>query len=193
MVALSAMALLPLTAQAATTEVTVGDRFFNPDKVDVLVGAAVHWSSDGTNDPHNVREDSKIFRSGAATRSPISYKRVFSAGTFHYFCEKHGFKGGGMDGLVRVPVKVMADPQGLVFTVRWATAGSNTGTAYDVQYRVGSGSWKTWKNDTNGAAGAFGKADDPVAVESGEAYSFRARSLKGDAASRWSPVATFTP
>ena len=194
LVALSTVALLPLSAQAGTTQITVGDKFFNPEKVEAAVGSTVNWFSDGTNEKHNVQENSKIFYSGLPTSAPINFKRVFSSGSFNYFCKNHGSKSGdGMAGVVRIPVKVLSDPQGLVFTVRWATEGSNTGTAFDVQYRVGSGSWKTWKNDTSAAAAVFGKADDPVAVGSGEEYSFRARSLKGDAASRWSPIVTYTP
>ncbi len=111
------VASLALPAGAAAESVTVRDNAFEPAATKAEVGQAVVWATgSATNDLHNVREDHKIFYSGDAD-SEFTYKRVFSAGTFHYFCERHGFHRGGMDGVVKVPVKLAADPAGSNFTV----------------------------------------------------------------------------
>ncbi len=173
---------------AATAEVKIIDNKFDPENVQVAVGGTVHWSSDGTSKPHNVTQEAKIFTSGAPTSNPIDFSRTFSAGTFPYFCFNHGSKGGlGMAGVVEVPVTVVSDPEGLAFTVIWATGATNTGSKHDIQFRIGSGTWKKWKTNTAALKGVFGKDNQPVRVVSGKTYSFRARSKKGDAASEWSP------
>lgn len=185
-------ALAPSVVAAATTDIGISDNFFDPKKATVKVGAAVNWSRAGrSSQTHNVREDHKLFRSGAPTSGNIDFTRKFSAGTFSYYCEVHGSRSAGMRGLVRVPVTIGAAPASLPFTVKWATAATNTGSKFDVQYRVGSGAWKTWKSDVSGGKATFGQGAAPVSVKADKSYSFRARSKKGDAASKWSPVKSF--
>ena len=179
-------ALLPV-ARAATVTVTARDNAFEPANTKVSIGQQVTWTNaSSASAAHNVREDRKIFYSGLANSTDFSYSRVFSAGTFHYFCETHGWRGGGMDGTVKVPVKLSAAPAGANFTVAWATASSNTGSKYTVQYRIGSGAWKTWKSSTSAVDATFTGAD------AGKRYTFRAKSQQGDAASKWSPVVSIT-
>jgi hypothetical protein len=84
-------------------------------------------------------------------------------------------------------------PTGLPFTVRWATDTTNTGSTWDVQYRIGFGKWRGWKFDISNFKGVFGRHDKPVTVKKGKRYSFRVRSRKGASASRWSPRASFMP
>ncbi len=98
-----------------------------------------------------------------------------------------------MSGYVRVKPKVVAEPRGLSFTVQWATDATNTGSTFDVQYRVGSGDWRRWKSDTATNSKTFGKEGSPVTVQSGTRYSFRARSQKEFSTSDWSPRKSFTP
>jgi plastocyanin len=186
--------LVAAPAGGGTAEIAIHDNYFSPDARRVVVGGSVRWLRAGdSNGYHNVREDGWMFESGDPTGDPIDYTVVFSAGTFHFFCETHGGPLGGMDGFVRVPVSVSRPPTGLPFTVRWATAVSETGTAYDVQFRVGAGRWRTWKRDATNNKGAFGKAAKPVRVRDGFRYSFRARSQDGPNESGWSPVASFRP
>ena len=44
---------------------------------------------------HETREGGWLFESGDPTGDPIDYSVVFSAGTFHFFCETHGGPLGG--------------------------------------------------------------------------------------------------
>ncbi len=174
-------------AYAAAESVLVSDNKFDPDNTNAVVGQAVIWATGpSTSRAHNVREDRKIFYSGTPFDVEFTYRRVFSAGTFHYFCESHGYRRGGMDGIVKVPVTLATAPTGPDFTVKWATSASNTGTKYTIEYKIGSGAWKTWKSATSARQATFGLA------EAGKRYTFRAMSLKGDAASKWSPVASIT-
>ncbi|HWC13488.1 MAG TPA: hypothetical protein VG929_02695 [Actinomycetota bacterium] len=179
------LAALVTPVNAAAVSIQVQDNKFDPAVTPASVGQTVVWASAAsTNDLHNVREDHKIFYSGRPYEIDFTFKRVFSAGTFGYFCERHGFRGGGMDGTVRVPVKLARAGAGDV-TVVWATDASNTGTKFTVQYRIGSGSWRPWKSAVSARKATFpGKP--------GTRYAFRAKSLKGTAASAWSPVASIT-
>lgn len=188
--------LVPGPASGGTAEIAVHDNYFSPTSRRVVVGGSVHWfRAGGSNGFHNVREDGWLFESPATpTDGPLDVTFVFSAGTFHFFCETHGSPLGaaetGMAGFIRVPVSLSRLPAGLPFTVRWATDGAQTGTAYDVQFRVGSGSWRTWKTDATNNRGVFGRDAKPVRVRHGVRYSFRARSQEGPNVSGWSPVAS---
>lgn len=174
-------------AYGAPVSVVVRDDVFEPDQTRAVVGQTVEWTTaSSATDAHNVREDRRIFYSGPAFETEFTYSRVFSAGTFHYFCERHGFRRGGMDGTVKVPVVLTAAPKGPDFTVRWAASDSNTGSRYTVQYKIGSGSWKNWKSSTRALKATFSLA------EPGKRYTFRAKSMKGDDASKWSPVASIS-
>ncbi len=185
-----ALLLAAVPAGAATKEVVLGDNFIDPPFVTVAVGDAVHWSKPTTSQAHNVRQSDLLFRSGTATTNPIDYTRRFSAGTFPYFCEVHLT---AMSGKVKVPVKVGAAPTGPNFTVTWANSSTNTGTTFDVQFRIGSGAWRAWKTGTSAFKAVFGRSDSPVHVAGGSRYGFRARSKKSGSVSKWSPVKTFQP
>ncbi|MGH2724685.1 MAG: cupredoxin domain-containing protein [Actinomycetota bacterium] len=178
---------------ATTHEVSVQDNLFDPHDVSGKVGDSVHWSRTLVGNPHNVQEDGQLFRSGAPSPGPIDFTVKFSAGKFHYFCEVHGSQAGGMDGLVKVKPKILAKPPGLPFTVRWASTSTETGSVFDVQYKVGTGKWKNWKKNVSGFKAVFGKNGKPVTVKKGKKYSLRARSQEGDIESLWSPKASFKP
>lgn len=187
---LSAVASL---AWATTSEVRVVDSKFDPKTVTISVGDTVHWSSSGTFKRHSVIQDKQIFASGLPTQN-LDFSVTFSAGTFPYFCKNHGKPGGkGMSGVVRVTPTILAEPDGLPFTVVWSSGSTQTGTRFDVQYRIGSGARTVWKSGTGATRAVFGQGNQPVKVKAGATYSFKVRSLKSGAASRWSPVASFTP
>ena len=200
-VVLASLSLLALTAVPADAGVvSVRDNGFHPDDhVLTAPGQVVTWDwASGLGELHNVREDSSLFSSGDATNDPHeSFTRTFSAGNFHYFCGIHGSQDGGMDGNVRVPVAISGTPKGLRFTVRWATASSNVGRLFDVQYRIGTGNWATWRTDTTSFSRVFGTDGKPVVVKAGRTYSFRARTQRFMSAplgrSGWSPLRSFRP
>ncbi len=174
--------LVPPGVQASTTldkTVTASGVSFSPQTVRGSAGTTVNWvKEDGT---HTVRSATDMFMAGAAQ---WPYSRVFSAGTFGYYCEFHS----GMSGRVRIKPRVSNAPDGLPFTVRWATGDTNTGSQFKVQYRVDGGSWKTWRSSTSGAAGVFGKGGAPTVVVAGRTYAFRVKSISGNSSSGYSPV-----
>ena len=189
--------LVPVApARGGTADVAIHDHYYAPATRRVAVGDSVHWfRAEDSNGFHNVREDGRLFWSGRSTGGPIDYRVVFSAGTFHYYCSTHGYPVevdlDGMEGFVRVPVLISSPPDGVTFTVRWATDAAETGNAYDVQFRVGSGNWRTWRTDSTNNRAVFGKDGQPVRVRAGIRYSFRARSQDGPNVSLWSPVQVF--
>ena len=181
--------LAPAPLGAATKGIKVKDNLFTPSTVGVKVGDSVRWTraadSFGT---HNVHGESNLFLSGPVTTGSIDLKVRFSAGSFFYRCDLHG--ASNMEGFVRVPPTVAAAPSGPPFTVRWATGTTKTGGKYNVQYRVGTKRWRTWKANVTTGSGVFGKGKKPVAVANGKKYSFRARSKNKKGRSHWSPVRT---
>jgi plastocyanin len=101
------------TAIAADQSVQATDSLtFDPPTVTVNIGDTVTWTSSSTH-PHNVTADDGSFRGGGdpVTHDPAPEPWTFShefdaVGTFRYFCQQHGGKGGsGMSGKV-----VVVDP-----------------------------------------------------------------------------------
>jgi plastocyanin len=182
--------LMATSVSAATTNVEATElKTFSPRAVATTMGNSVHWfGTAGGAEEHSVRQDAGVFDSGAP-QVGLNYTRNFSAGTFGYHCEKHGDQG--MVGQVAVKPKVLAGPTGLAFTVQWAAASSNTGNRFDVQYRVGSGAWRNWLNDTSARSAVFGTRSRPVRLVRGKTYSFRVWSQAGTARSGASPVQSF--
>ena len=195
LVAAVALALASL-AGAAPRQIDVNDDFFaprNPPARNFSAGPSFHWSNGGgSSTPHNIRQNDRLFRSGALTRGSINFTIRASAGTFHYYCELHGtVDGQGMAGTVKVrPIALADSPPGEV-KVRWADSDTNTGSRFDVRYRVDSRSWKTWRNDTRSFQGAFGHKDSPVNYRpSRHNYKIKVRSERRRVKkhSDWSPV-----
>jgi copper binding plastocyanin/azurin family protein len=147
------------------------------------------WDEDGTTErKHNVRQDDKLFYSGEPTDQREDFVRFVSAGTFHYYCERHGDEG--MTG--KIIVNPTAD--GIVtddtWPIRWAADQSTTGDQYDVRFKVGqNGDWRTWKQNTAKRRAVFGKNDNPVDYTVTKKYFLQARSEKSanpDRRSGWS-------
>ncbi len=199
---LAAVLVVPAVAFGRTaTQIQVRDNAFSPALPAARTfqhGASFHWqraaSSVGF---HNVRQDNRLFRSGNPTTGPINFTISASAGSYHYFCEIHGSRTGGMAGVVKVRPAFTAAPTGNPFTVIWADSSTNTGKAFDVRYRVGaSGTWKIWKNDTALFQAVFGQSNKPVAVMPGTTYQLQVRSEQASdhtKTSGWSPTLSVTP
>jgi hypothetical protein len=188
---------LPAAAGAAPRKIDVGDDFFAPRKPparNFANGPSFRWSDvPGTNNPHNVRQDDRLFRSGNPTTSPINFTINASAGSYHYYCEVHGSRQGGMAG--RVKVRPVAEADHLIgeIEVQWADSNTDTGSRFDVRYRVDQRRWKTWKNDTRKFHAAFGHNDNPVNFRPNRhTYKIKVRSERRRVKkhSDWSPPLT---
>ena len=182
-VATVAMTALAVSGAAAQTyHVEANDQSFSPARILVGIGDTVHWTSLSEGSGHNVEQTAGIFRSGDVG-DVAEYQRKFSAGTFKYICENHEFQG--MKG--KVKIKPQVDASGAKPVVIWATNSTNTGSKFDVQYRIENGNWKNWKSNTSSNRATFGKDHEPVHIQSGTSYFFRARSQKSGNQSGWSP------
>lgn len=150
-------------------------------------GESVEWrNSSGVS--HNVASGNRLFRSGSGDPS-FTFTRTLSAGTYPYLCEVHE----SMTGRVRIRPRIATAPDGLPFTVRWATSATNTGTSFRVHYRINGGSWRSWFTGTTQDTAVFGVGSAPVKVVDGNTYRFRARSIRNGNLSGYSPVVAFTP
>jgi plastocyanin len=185
-VAAGLLASTPVAAVTKTVSVNDNETFVRQNETSA-VGGSINWRATGI-DEHSVTQNARLFNSPAQANQ--NFTRKFSAGTFGYHCTEHGAPNSGMHGTVRVAPQVVSAPAGLAFTVRWATAGTNTGNSFDVKYRVGRGPWKTWRNNTSAKSMVFGRGG-PVAVARGKSYSFQVRSGSGAQESGFSPVKTF--
>jgi plastocyanin len=89
-------------AEAETISVDVEDNKFGPNKITVPVGAKVVWTHKGQK-PHTVTADDGSFSSGKLDAGATFAQTFEQTGTFPYFCEFHGGKGGeGMAGTIVV-------------------------------------------------------------------------------------------
>jgi len=181
--AIAAAAMLSLAIPASASagiSILVDDDFFSPEVSPANAGNPVFWSSNGTTtNIHNVTQDKNLFDSGPASTS-LSFQRTVSAGTFPYYCDQHGDKGGvGMSGKLKVkPVQLARKRQaGLVIGVQWGGA-DQTGDQFDVRYKGPGtdGKYKTWLRNTELESGEFGTNNDPVRVKPDKTYSFQVRS-----------------
>ncbi|MEK6272105.1 MAG: hypothetical protein AABM42_05590 [Actinomycetota bacterium] len=189
---------LPAVAGAAPRKIDVGDDFFSPKRPparNLQAGPSFRWSRAGGSDgDHNIRQDHKLFFSGNPTDGPINFTINASAGSYHYYCTLHGSRRGGMAG--RVKVRPIAEIDSLIgeIEVHWANSATDTGSRFDVRYRVDQRKWKTWKNDTPTFHAAFGHNDRPVNYRpSLHTYKIKVRSERRRVKKRsdWSPVLTF--
>src|SRR3989442_9526651 len=147
-----ALAVPTLAFGRVATQIQVKDNAFSPQAPALRTfqhGASFQWQrAGGSFGTHNVRQDDRLFRSGNVTAGPINYTISASAGSYHYYCELHGSRAGGMAGAVKVRPTFNAAPVGNPFTVIWADSAPNTGKAFDVRYRIGTaGTWHIWRND----------------------------------------------
>ena len=122
------------------------------------------WN-DNIDNEHNVRQDNKLFNSGAPTDNPdASFGSIeLPAGKYHYYCTVHGEKnGGGMDGNIEITL-FAGKPTPEYVPIEWALDNDNrVGNRWDVQYKVNQGKWKTWKKNTAAFGANFGENDEPV-------------------------------
>jgi hypothetical protein len=172
------------------TLVVISDTGFSPTPVMVKLGGVVQWRPSGssTSNSHNVYEVGGIFTSGTASTATY-YNRTMSAGTFNYLDQSHST----LTGQIKVKPKISAAPTGATFTVTWASAKTNTGTKFNVQYKVGTGAWTNWLKNTSSLKAVFGAGGSPIKPALGKKYSFRVQSGTGTVWSGYSPTGAYTP
>lgn len=185
---------LPAFADAAPRQITVGDDFFAPKTPPARTfasGPSFRWTNGGgTLNPHNIRQDAKLFSSGRRTAGPINYGINASAGSYGYYCRFHGTPQLGMRGVVKVRPIALPDSLNGEIEVQWANSSTDTGSRFDVRYRVDQRRWKTWKNDTPRFHAAFGHNDHPVNYRPNRhTYKIKVRSERRRVEKRsdWSP------
>ena len=195
--AAAAALVFPATAGAVPRQINVRDDFFSPRSPaarNFSPGPSFRWQSvPAAFSDHNVRQDDRLFFSGAPT-DPLNFRINASAGSYHYYCTLHGSRQGGMAGRVKVrPIAVPASTGGEI-KIRWANADTNTGSRFDVRYKVDQRRWNTWKNDTRAFHAAFGHNDRPVNYRPNRHnYKIKVRSERRKVKKRsdWSPVLRF--
>jgi plastocyanin len=172
-------AFVAAPAQAAPHTVTVAHMSFGPASVTAALGDSVTWSFQDSV-AHTTTSDQGFWDSGVKSAG-ATYSRAFtSAGTFAYHCSIHSM----MRGKVTVPMRTSGSA-GAGYKLTWATAKGTGGIAFDVQTRLGSGTWVSLKTGTTGTHAKF----DPA--KAGK-YSVRARTTKGTKRSGWSPTVRVT-
>jgi plastocyanin len=184
----------PVSSGGVDETVQVRDNEFDPTVVPsttnpLIAGESIEWEwSFDVQNPHDVRQVRGLFRSPLSSTPGTLYGRTFSSGKFPYECSIHG---PSMAGTVRVVIGQGAAPSGLPL-ISWADETTNTGRAFDVQFRIDDGPWRLWRKDTGSFHGVFGKNDRPVHYNAANEYWFRVRSQKRagtpDKVSRWSPA-----
>ena len=80
------------------------------------------------------------------------------------------------------------------FRAAWADKASDVSGTYDVRFRVETGPWSPWKNDTRKRKALFGNGE-PIELVPGAEYSISARTQRASNParhSRWSPPLVVT-
>lgn len=155
----------------------------------------IRWSGETTSQSHNVRQDDRLFKSGPPEAPFGQFDEDISAGRYHYYCQVHGSKAGGMDGVIKVrPIPEQGDGDSAV--IFWADEEAEPKHRFTVQFRrEGASKWKTWRKRTARISGNFGQADNPINAVPGTTYQVRARTFvkkKPHRRSGWSPAEPFT-
>jgi hypothetical protein len=186
------------SAQAGFGPIAINDDEFAPEVVsnESLGGGQFNWQWGTVFDKHNVRQDNKLFRSGPPTDDDdATFGSIeLPAGRYHYYCENHGTKNGGMDGLIGIHPTVGVQTDDYV-PVEWAFDNPiRVGNRWDVRYRIGSGKWKTWLKGAKKLEGKFGHNDKPVNFNPNRTYSVSVKTkLASDPSrqSKFSPAESF--
>lgn len=198
--AIAAAALLvPGSASAGFgTMAVLDDEFEFPNEEAGIGGGVFSWAwDDSIQNEHSVRQDNKIFTSGPPTDNidEVFGPMELPAGKYHYYCQVHGSKNGGMDGLIRITPSVDT-PMGGETNLQWAFPddGIRVGDRWDVRYRVNDGEWKPWLKNTKKIKGVFGANNEPVNYNPTKTYQVSAKTKLAsdpDRRSAFSPPVAF--
>ena len=168
-------------AQAST--VTVADFAFSPGSLKISQGGSVSWHNNGPH-THTSTQNAGLWDTGnIASGTTSAVVKFAAAGSYAYHCSIHPV----MTGSVKVPILVSphSGTASTRFVITLASAAA-AGFTYDVEKRVGTGSWMLWKSGLTATTVRF--------RGSAGTYSFRSREVRTSdgARSGWSPAAKIT-
>jgi len=179
---LLSLSLSLLTAPPAfAATVSIGDYFFSPTPIKAVQGTTVSWHNGGSVTHTSTQNASlSLWNTGniapGATSASVT---LLAAGSYPYHCAIHTF----MTGSVKVPIQISPTmgSSSTTFTITLASA-TQTGFTYDIQMKVGSGSYTTWMSGVSTRTVTFKGASGT--------YSFRSRLHKtsNGATSGYSPA-----
>jgi plastocyanin len=186
LVAVPLLSLILLTAPpASAATVSIGDFFFSPTPTMVLQGGTISWHNGGSA-THTSTQNAplSLWNTGNLAPEPTSTGVTLrAAGSYPYHCAIHA----SMTGVVKVPIKVSptTGSTSTTFTITLASA-TQTGFTYDVQMKVGSGSFTLWRSGVTTRTVTFKGAKGT--------YAFRSRLHKtsNGATSGYSAAKTIT-
>jgi plastocyanin len=160
---ISLLVLTVLTAPPAwAATVSTGEYFFSPNPIKVAEGGSVSWDNNGSV-THTSTQNSplSLWNTGnIAPGNPSAAITIRAAGSYAYHCAIHPTL---MKGTVKVPIQISPSmgSTSTTFTIT-LTSATQSGFTYDVQMKVGSGSFTTWKTRVTtrtvtfrGAAGTY--------------------------------------
>jgi plastocyanin len=169
----------------AVTTIGIASSAFDPAKVRVSQGEDVRWSNTDPFD-HTSTQDGPLglWDTGhIAASSTSSSVALLAAGSYPYHCKIHST----MHGTVKVPITVapLSGGTSTTFTITLASATAS-GFTYDIQRRIGTGSWTIWQKKVTTTTVTFSGAAGT--------YAFRSKlhRTSNDAKSGWSPAKTIT-
>jgi len=155
---------LPVSVQAVTHEVTIGDNFFSPNNLTINVGDTVHWSYSGSR-VHDVTADDGSWNS--PTSSNINYSRTFnSVAEVLYYCTVHSAPGRNINSNMNGRINVIQAVENQPPTANFSFDCTNLDCDFTDQSSDGDGtiaSW-SWNFDDGGSSSARNPAHSYAAA-----------------------------
>ena len=160
-VLISAIALTPTAAPAATTNVDVGDNFFRPASVTIKASDTVQWNWTGSR-AHTSTSNSGLWSSGTLGNGSDFSHTFDNAGSFPYRCTIHPGQSGTVtvQAVANQPptVSIVTPASGAKFAAPWtgtiqANTGDSDGTVSKVSFYLGETLLSTVNNPGPNAIG----------------------------------------
>jgi plastocyanin len=189
--------LLVLAAQssalATTQNVSIVNFAFNPSTLTASQGDSVKWTNTTTTTTHTTTSDST---NPNATTGLSLWDHTLAAGqtftfaftaaaTYTYHCSIHPFMTASIS--IAPVAKPSSGPVGTTFKILVATVGAVAPFVYDIQRKVGAGTFKDWR---------IGITNRSVKFVSTKANTFqfqaRVRNTTTGGVSMYSPPVTVT-
>lgn len=154
----------PVSARAATHEVTVGDNFFDPNDLTIFVGDTVRWSYSG-NRNHDVTADD--FSWGSETSNSFTYERTFnSIGEVLYHCTVHSAPGRDINTFQNGRLNVVENTENQPPSAGFDFVCADLECSFTDQSSDSDGTVSSWAWDFgDGGTSASGNPDHAFAEE----------------------------